>query len=288
MPAELVRITCRDGVQLDGAILRPNAPRALGLDAVCLVHGTGGNFYSSSLFDHFAERFLKLGLAVLRVNTRGHDGISTAVTERGGVRLGAAYETVDDCRHDLVGWMDWLRSNVGPRVLLAGHSVGAVKSLYAAAHEPALAPQGILALSPPRLSYSWFCQSAQAQEFLAAFEKAEALIAAGEGKTLIDVMLPLPMAIAAAGYVEKYGPSERYNYLNFTPAVKCPTHFLFGSVEVEKNMAIAEVPAEVERLAEKHIHLSVDIVPGGDHFYSGVRDAAWERIEAWLRRVFSD
>ncbi|MCI0378179.1 MAG: hypothetical protein L0215_11285, partial [Gemmataceae bacterium] len=191
-------------------------------------------------------------------------------------------------RHDLVGWMDWLRSTIGPRVLLAGHSLGAVKSLYAAAHEPALAPQGILALSPPRLSYSWFCQSAQAQEFLTTFEKAEKLEAAGEGKTLIDVTLPLPMTIAAGGYVEKYGPSERYNFLNFTAAVKCPTLFLFGSVEVDKNMAFQEAPAKVARLAEKHKRLSVDIVPGGDHFYNGVRDEAWEKFEAWLRDSFSN
>src|SRR5205814_603670 len=104
--------------------------------------------------------------AVLRVNTRGHDGISTALGARGGVRLGAAFETVDDCRHDLAAWLDWARANVGPRVGLLGHSLGAVKCLYAAAQEPRLAPQRIIAVSPPRLSYSWFCASPQAAEFL--------------------------------------------------------------------------------------------------------------------------
>ena len=56
-------------------------------------------------------------------------------TARGGLRLGAAYETVDDCRFDLLAWVAWLRQHVGPRVALAGHSLGAVKCLYAAAHD---------------------------------------------------------------------------------------------------------------------------------------------------------
>src|ERR1700676_3030924 len=97
---------------LDGMLLGSPAEKKLSLDAVCFIHGTGGNFYSSSLFDVFSRKFLDLGCAVLRVNTRGHDGISTAVSARGGVRLGAAYETVDDCRHDLAASLEWLRTNV--------------------------------------------------------------------------------------------------------------------------------------------------------------------------------
>src|SRR5688572_29710684 len=101
MLVDLVQTTTRDGVRLDGAFLAPppDAHAAPALDALCLVHGTGGNFYSSTLFDDLAGPLLALGCAVLRVNTCGHDGISTAVTVRGGKRLGAAYEVVDDCRH---------------------------------------------------------------------------------------------------------------------------------------------------------------------------------------------
>ena len=33
--------------------------------------------------------------------------MSTAATPKGGVRAGAAYEIVDDCRHDLAAWTDW-------------------------------------------------------------------------------------------------------------------------------------------------------------------------------------
>ena len=161
MQVDLVQVTTRDGLRLDGMLQAPaaGAAPALAVDGFCLVHGTGGNFYSSTLFDAVGERLLQLGCAVLRVNTRGHDGISTAQTAKGGRRLGAAYEVVDDCRHDLAAWVDWLRQQAGPRVGLIGHSLGAVKCLYALAQEPQIGVACIVGVSPPRLSYSWFCTS---------------------------------------------------------------------------------------------------------------------------------
>lgn len=285
MLADLVRVTTRDGVNLDGALQRPPADIAptVALDAVCLIHGTGGNFYSSTLFDVFCEGLRNLGCSVLRANTRGHDGISTAVTQRGGLRLGAAYEVVDDCRHDLAAWLTWLQDTVGPRVAFLGHSLGAVKCLYAAAQEPQHAPACLIVVSPPRLSYSWYCGSAQAQDFLATFQQAEALVHAGQPLQLIDVKLPLPFAIAAGGYVEKYGPDERYNFFKYVTGVPCPMLVLFGSVEVEKNMAFQNAPAELAELKSRVPRLSVQTIAGGDHFYSGVRDQAWAAIERWLR-----
>src|SRR5262245_46747409 len=136
MLVNLIQTTTRDGVRLDGMFQPAQVPPAVSVDAFCLVHGTGGNFYSSSLFEALGQRLLELGCGVLRVNTRGHDGISTAVTAQGGRRLGAAYEVVDDCRHDLAAWLDWLRQQAGPRVGLIGHSLGALKAIYTLAQEP--------------------------------------------------------------------------------------------------------------------------------------------------------
>jgi alpha-beta hydrolase superfamily lysophospholipase len=297
---ELVRGTATDGATLDGALNRgarfqrahgSDAPGTLEtcsatppFDAVCLIHGTGGNFYSSTFFEFLVERFVERGITALRANTRGHDGISTLVTAKGPRRQGAVFEIVDDCRHDLAGWIAWLRGNVGPRIALLGHSLGAVKSLYAIAQGQVV--DALIALSPPRLSHSWFCQSAKAGEFLSSYRQAEALVAGGEPATLIEVKTPLPMHITAAGYCEKYGPDERYNYLRFLHAVRCPTLMLFGGKEVVDNVAFQAAPEEVTRWRDKRPNLTVDVIPGGDHFYTGVRAEAWQRIEAWLGSVF--
>ncbi len=287
MLVDLVQTTTRDGVRLDGSFQDPTAavPSALGIDAFCCLHGTGGNFYSSSLFDAFAERARELGSAVLRVNTRGHDGISTTVTARGGRRQGAAYEVLDECRHDVAAWIEWLRQRVGPRLALMGHSSGAVKALYALAQEPQIGARCLIALSPPRLSYSWFCSSDQGAAFLETFQRAEHSVQQGQPSALLDVKLPLPFAITAAGYVEKYGPDERYNVLRFAAGVPCPTLVTLGSVEVENNMAFRGLPEAMAALAVKQPLLQTLTIPGADHFYTGVRGELLAQVETWLRAL---
>jgi alpha-beta hydrolase superfamily lysophospholipase len=279
---DLVTVTTRDDVRLDGAYLAPPRPGSAGLplDALCLLHGTGGSFYSSTLFDFLAERLLALGVGVLRANTRGHDLMSTAVTPRGGKRQGAAYELVDECRHDVAAWLNWLRQHAGPRAGLLGHSLGAVKALYAQAREPHPPAACVIALSPPRLSHSWFAAAEQGAEFLATYRQSEQHLAAGRPEMLMEVQLPLPFVITAAGYAEKYGPDERYNYLRFLAEVKCPTLLTFGSVEAERNMAFRGA-AEEARAAGA----SVETIAGADHFYTGTRESLAERLEGWLRSL---
>jgi alpha-beta hydrolase superfamily lysophospholipase len=281
MQVDLVQVNTRDGVRLDGIYQAPPAPGTVPIDAFCLVHGTGGSFYSSTLFDAIAERLLALGCGVLRINTRGHDLMSTAVTVKGGRRLGAAYEVVDDCRHDLAAWIDWLRQRAGPRIGLCGHSLGAVKCLYALAHEPQLDVAAVIAVSPPRLSYSWFCANLEGSRFLEAYALAERHVAAGEPATLLEVKLPLPFVVTAAGYVEKYGPDERYNYLRFARTMRCPVLITLGAIEMENNMAFR---GAAEAVAEAAPRCTVEVIAAADHFYSTARAELLTRLEAWLRR----
>ena len=268
MLVDLVQTTTRDGVRLDGMLQTPSIASTWPVDGLCFVHGTGGNFYASTLFDAIAERCLHHGCAVLRVNTRGHDGISNAVTAKGGRRLGAAYEVVDDCRHDLLAWIDFLKGRVGPRVGLLGHSLGAVKCVYALAHEDALTVERVIAVSPPRLSYSWFCSNPEGAAFLDTYQRADSLVQAGQPTMLLDVQLPLPFAISAAGYVEKYGPDERYNYLRFLAGVRCPVLLTLGAIEVAGNMAFRGAADAIAELGTRVGHVKVATIAGADHFYS--------------------
>jgi alpha-beta hydrolase superfamily lysophospholipase len=287
MIVDLVQVSTRDGVRLDG-MYQPREPgtHTLALDACCMIHGTGGSFYSSTLFDALADRLPALGCGVLRVNTRGHDLMSTAVTTKGGRRLGAAYELVDDCRHDLSAWVDWLKEYAGPRVLLLGHSLGAVKALYALAHEPQLDVAAAIAISPPRLSYSWFCSNPQGPQFLETYALAEQHVAQGQPAALLEVKLPLPFVVTAAGYVEKYGPDERYNYLQFVGSVRCPVLVTLGGIEAEHNMAFRGVAEALADIGRRRPGLTVNVIPGADHFYSAARPDLLARIEAWLGVVF--
>jgi alpha/beta superfamily hydrolase len=280
---DLLQTTTRDGLRLDGMFQEASgATSTAALQAMCLVHGTGGNFYSSSLFEELAQTMLKMGCHVLRVNTRGHDGISNAVTARGGKRQGAAYEVIDDCRHDIAAWVEWLKQRGYARIGLLGHSMGAVKCLYALAQEPQSAVQGVLALSPPRLAYSWFCQSARREEFLQTFHRAEELVEQGAGGALLEVTMPLPMVITAAGYVEKYGPAERYNFLDCIAGVRCPALVTIGSLEAQSHPAFQGTVEALQSLQAQGQRLRVELIPGADHFYSAARPELRQVLQQWL------
>jgi pimeloyl-ACP methyl ester carboxylesterase len=283
---DLVQTTTQDGIRLDGIFQEsPSDDGPTELDAACFIHGTGGNFYSSALFEYLSQQFLKNGCSVLRANTRGHDGISTAVTEHGGRRIGAAYEVVDDCRQDIAAWLNWLKQLGCERIALVGHSLGAVKSIYALAQQPDLPVTCLVALSPPRLSYSWFCASDQREDFLQTFQAAEQLVMNGQASQLMEVALPLPFVITAAGYVEKYGPEERYNFLRFVSGIRCPLLLTLGSVESENNMAFRGSVEALRSVSPRPRRMTVETIAGGDHFYTGVRDELGQALDKWLRSV---
>jgi dienelactone hydrolase len=285
--AELVHTITRDGVRLDGAYRAPlkSATPALPVDAFCLVHGTGGNFYNPSFLDSLARRLRELGHGVLRINTRAHDGISTAVTAAGTRRLGAAYEIMDDCRHDMAAWVGWLRERVGPRLGLTGHSSGAVKLIYALSRERFPEVRCLVAVSPPRLSYAGFCATPQGPEFLANMARAEKYVEVGQPAALMDVQVPLPFVTTAAGYLDKYGPHDRYYYLPLLAGLPCPTLITFGSVEMANHVAFQGATDAVQALVERQRHLALRIIPGADHFYAGVVQDLVIALEQWLQTI---
>jgi hypothetical protein len=209
--------------------------------------------------------------------------MSTAATARGAQRLGAAYETVENCRHDLAAWCGWLAERAGPRVGLIGHSLGTVKCIYALAHEPGIGARCVVALSPPRLSYTHFCSSPEGPQFLEDYAAAQQHVEGGRPAVLLEVRLPLPFVVTAAGYVEKYGPDERYDYLPLLRGFPCPILVTFGSREVETNMAFRGGPEALAALRDRRGRPDVEVVPGADHFYTGLRDELLTRTERWLR-----
>jgi len=286
MLVDLVQITAEDGLRLDGVLHRapPGTPRQSRFDAVVCLHGTGSNFYSSSLYRQLTPRWLQLGISVLWANTRGHDGLSTAVTAQGRRQQGAAYERFSESPADVRGCVAWLVAQGQNRVGVIGHSAGAVKAIYAQAVQPHANVVGLIAISPPRLSYAHFVTSPKKREFLDTYRRAELLCSVGEGHTLMDVTFPLSYTISAAGYLEKYGPAEDYNVLKLLPRIGCPVLFTYGELEVEREVAFAELPQQIAGAMTPNQSVDVAVIAGADHVYSGQIAALGQVIEPWLLR----
>ena len=291
MIVDLVHTTTDDGFRLDGVLQssHSDADQSSQRTAVVCLHGVGGNFYGSTLLESVANALTEINCDVLRINTRGHDAYSIAHTTSKQPHQGAAFETVDDCRLDIAGWITWLRDRGYQKVILLGHSLGAVKVIYTQAYQPHPEVIAVVAISPPRLSCQAFQNGEQSARFFETLSDAQRLVESGQGQTLIKTRVPVPLLISAAGFIDKYGPAERYNFLEFATTVDCPLLFTFGSRELEHGgIAFAGLPSAIEALANRckkpHWQAEVAVIEGADHHYRQGREELNSRLIDWLEQ----
>jgi len=290
MHVELVRTVTGDGLRLDGALLEgENASEGLSSSAptaAILLHGVAANFYTSSTLEPLVPKLQDLGIARLLVNTRGHDSVFGASLGNVRRRLGAAYELVDDCRQDIRAWIDLLKSRGHQRLVLIGHSLGAIKSVYAQAHEKWPAVAAVIAVSGPRLSYSAFMSAPESSLFWESLHTAQEMVKAGQGDELFTSKFPFPLLITAAGYIDKYGPAERYNILKYAAELPCPALFTYGGKELAGGgIPFAGLPDALMALPNAD-RRTVAVIEGADHVYTGVADRLADKVAAWLVSQF--
>jgi len=289
MQVELVRTVTRDGLRLDGALSRESGVKNReSASAAILLHGVASNFYTSSTFEPLIARLNELSIAALSVNTRGHDLVFGASLGNVRRRLGASYETVDDCRLDIPAWIEFLKSRGHGRVLLIGHSLGAVKAVYTAAQERFAEVAAVVAVSPPRLSYSAFMSAAESNQFWESMNTAQQMAKAGKGDELFTSTFPFPLLVTAAAYIDKYGPAARYNILKFAGDLPCPALFTYGSKELTSGgIPFAGVPDALNSLPGEE-RRSIEVIDGADHVYTGTADKLANVVATWLEQLAAD
>ena len=286
MQVDLVRCQTPDGLRLEGALRMPaNGISAADADVVILHHGVGGNFYNAHFFEVMTERLLDLGYAVLRVNNRGHD---LAYNSPVG-RLGAAFESVDDCRVDFTAWLDLAAEKGLTRAALWGHSLGAVKTIYFLASQGDPRVQWAIATSPPQFSYSDYMSRPDSHLFKAYFDEATRLAESGHPDAVFPVTIPTNVILAAKTYLDKYGPEERFDIVKLLPSVNIPVLLTIGTnegatMESPDRFSFLGLAGQVTSLAAKRPSLTFEHIAGADHFYTGVTDDLWAAVNRWRTR----
>ena len=276
---ELVRVRTVDRVLLDGSLQRAVAAGSSSKNtAWLLVHGTGSNFYSAGVLQVFAEQLVSVGLSVARINTRGHDIISS-------LSGGAAFESIADCTHDLRAWVDELIRRDFSRVVLVGHSMGGVKAIFSQAHDPHPNVAAVIGVSPPRFCHAEWQSSPQAQLFRDHFARATELVEADRGDELLLVQLPLPLWLTASGFLAKYGQHDNYDFVPLLPRLNRPTLLIVGTESVAASPAFESVPAAVRELQPSMPHLDLRLVFGANTGYSGHLDEPARLALEWFASV---
>jgi pimeloyl-ACP methyl ester carboxylesterase len=276
MQVELVSCIASDGVRLEGA-LRHGEPRTLAVDAALCLHGAHSNFYAPLFFDSCGESMLPAGVAILRVNTRGHDDVFM----QGPRRLGGGFEIVDDCKLDIAAWLDFLESRGYTNILLWGHSLGAVKTAYYMAGEPDARIVCAVASSPPRFNYAMEMARPDPSPFAGPMQRAQALVAEGKPDETVEAKVPIACLFAAGAYVDKYGPADRYDYIRHLPSISKP--FLITVGGEEQTYYYDEIRARGPALDQELPSISYQLIEGANHVYNTRVGELWQCVHDWLQ-----
>lgn len=269
----LCRVTTADGLQLDGAVVTPGCAVDV---AFLFVHGTGSNFYSSGILEELALQAVSSGHVALRVNTRGHDGVSSIAGSPKSVKGGATFETVAECVHDIAAWCDFLVQKGIRRITLVGHSMGGLKAIYSQAHAPHAAVNRIVCLSPPRFCHRHWMAHPQADAFRKHYEHAQTLVAAGQPDALFECRQPTPFIATAAGFIEKYGEDDRYDIMTLLPRVRVPVLVFLGEQTLQSSPAFDTHPTELARLKESGVPVSFCLLSDTAMNYAGRARDVWD------------
>ncbi len=279
MLVDLISVTTGDGVVLDGIFCEPD-PAAAGpgpVDAVLLIHGSGGNFYRAST-RLMAEDLRRRGYACLAMNTKGHDTIWVDTSD--GSYYGNANEILDNSRLDLRAGVDFLWDRGYRRIALVGHSMGAVKVGYYAAAEDDPRVFTVIPISPVRLSYSYYMESEAAEEFQDNIRRADEMEADDRALDLMSVHFPITQMFSAASYLDKHGPAERYNLVTLAPRIRVPLLVVAG--ELETHVRLRDCPQDMMTASVNCPRAEYVIIPGGNHALTNRPAEASEAVLRWL------
>lgn len=287
MLGELVATSTADQVRLNGFLMAPGGPRTSAVDGVVILHGLAGNFYSSPLLLNLANRLAQSGLQAVVGNSRGHDVVNWVVKAGRTQTWGSALEDVADGRLDLGGWAEFLVRRGCRKVVLVGHSLGAIKALHAAVNECHPAVVGIAALSPTRLNHQQFLNSRSGPKFRETLSRASAFVAEGRGQELMAIDFPFPTWMTAQAYLDKYGPENRFDWVAWIGRIQLPTFIVFGELELRDNPAFEGLQPTLESVLATQRQIELQILEGADHYYSACVGPVCERVSGWIRQSAS-
>ncbi len=288
-----LRAATADHLLLQGLLHQPEQHPWEG--AVLHVHGMGGNFYENRFLDTMAKAYTDAGLALLTVNTRGHDAMADVPLVAGdsaSIRRGVAYETFAECVHDIAAWLDLLSSRTEAPVFVQGHSLGASKAVYYLQQTGDERVQGLVLLSATEMLQYAEAQSGHADRVT----EAAALLKEGRGGELLPGLVwDDGYVMSASTYVDfttRGNPIDVFSgYAPGQPAplgqVRTPLLAVMGTND-EGIVAIGTTAhAYLDLLRAKATACASfeTYIPECNHGYRGAENQVATTVSTWLRQL---
>lgn len=292
MKGQLCRTMTADGLELQGFMACPDGDRPAA--GVIHVHGLAGNFYENRFVDNVAAAVVDRDLCFLTINTRGRDYLSDFICEKPDgtktyTQIGGIHEVFEDCLADIDAWVGFLRAGGIRRIVLQGHSHGALKVAYYLFKRPDPGIVGLVLLSP---SDDFGCQRARIGErFDEALRVARGMAGDGGGRDLMpEAYFHYP--VSASTYLDIFDEGSKLRMFNLSRtdagefpelrSIGVPVLALVGSVDE----AFLDTPAAYLEQMRTEMKSTPDfsghVIEGAPHNYLDYEESVAERIGTWL------
>ena len=273
MRTQLVTIQT-DTIPIDGALHEPDGPAQ---GAALYFHGNTMNFYTGAA-RFLAPALIKLGLAFLAFNRRGHDILTTRVSR---VAEGGAFQTSAEAIADNCLAAKWLAARGFANPVLMGHSNGGMLSTRHVVDHPNT--PALVLLSAGRGGAQQDTSGGSEKLFAAGrldelTKHAHELVAAGRGRELM-FMPGWWYVISAESFLDRIVSVP--DTIALAPQIKCPVLAIRGDKEdrdrypAEEFQAVCGGPCEV------------NIIADCDHFYNGREQHVAGIVSAWLKKTLA-
>jgi pimeloyl-ACP methyl ester carboxylesterase len=215
-------------------------------------------------------------------NNRGHNLGAMIVNKRGGehMRGGAWWEKFDESPRDFSAWIAFAGGLGFPRVVLVGHSLGAIKAVHYMAERQDDRVAALVSASGP------VHVGGRVRQGTEQVALAERMVAEGRGLEIVPNDMA-PMSVSAQTVVARsrsnmdvYG---LYGEDKPIAKVRCPVLFILGSAE--PNIAVEADLATLTRNASAASRADTLYVDGADHIYTGRELAVADGIGDWLGKL---
>ncbi|MBL7201102.1 MAG: alpha/beta fold hydrolase [Anaerolineae bacterium] len=275
---ELIHIKGPEGVRLAGAVFRPSGGD-IEPAGITWVHGAWDNFYVPTLV-HLSRTLARCGYLSVTGNNRGHDLATALHVEGRAPALGGAWwEDLEDSADDVAAWVGCTVELGSRDVVLAGHSLGALKAIAYQAQRCDPRVRGVVLASAP--SPSLLAAIVQDAELRA---EAEGMVAQGRGSDLLPFgTVPSFLGTVSARTFLSLSRAAGETYDVAIARLHCPLFAFYGTEEA--HIGTRDDLEAIQRLARAAPRVDIAMIQGADHHYRGHRDEVAIQVARWIQEI---
>jgi len=271
----MLTVEASDGLALSGFEISGRNRDA----GIVWIHGFGVGYDIPECIE-LGRELARRGIGFVAGNVRGHDGGAAGFRRRDGgydvIPVGSWWEVFEESAMDVGAWIEYARRAGFGRLVLAGHSFGALKAVYYVSTARPADLAGLALVSP---SFGLlFLDAAVAQH-------ANSLVADGRGQDL------LPAGSWSRGFGTDTVSAQTYaSWWRVAPTffgegatrfaeITCPLLVVYGATG---DLGGQDEIDRFRRLATSTPRFESAVVRGLRHRYAGAEKVLADTVEGWV------